>query len=236
MVKFLEWLARIFIGTLPEKVRVTDTEKSTSEPQPSIQVVGPVVRGESSYPWYMTQAVKKLLEAIRVHEAGKAGYNADFRNNNKWDLQKYTLDEVIVLSRSQVTKGEPSSAIGGYQFLTKTLVSLKSSLGLRGNERFTPEFQDDLAVALLIRRGLMAYIHDKLSAERFCNKLAMEWASLPVVTDIQGSRRYIKSGQSYYAGDGLNKAFHKPERIMALVKAIKPELEQAEKLNARTTS
>jgi muramidase (phage lysozyme) len=184
----------------------------------------------------MTHGVVKLLEAIRLHEAGKAGYNADFRNNNKWDLQKYTLDEVIALSRSQVTKGEPSSAIGGYQFLTKTLISLKTSLGLKGGERFTTDFQDDLAFALMIRRGLWAYIHDKLTAERFCNKLAMEWASLPVVTDMQGSRRYIRRGQSYYAGDGLNKAFHKPERIMALVKAIKPELVEAEKLNARTTS
>ncbi len=34
----------------------------------------------------------------------------------------------------------------------------------------------------------------------------MEWASLPVLADSQGDRQRIRRGQSYYAGDGLNRA------------------------------
>lgn len=171
-------------------------------------------------PWYMTPAMRELLRLIRLHESGKAGYNADLYNDDKWTLTDKTFDEFRTLGRSQVTTGgktgrkEPSSALGGYQFLTATLDSLKSDLKLSGKEIMTPEFQDDLAVALMNRRGHLKYLRGEMSAETFCNELAKEWASLPMVT---GS----KKGKSYYAGDGLNAAFHKPETILAAVKALR---------------
>lgn len=177
--------------------------------------------------WYMTAAMRDLLRLIRLHESGKAGYNADLYNDDKWTLTNKTFDEFRALGRSQVTTGgarggkEPSSALGGYQFLTATLDSLKKDLKLTGKEIMTPEFQDDLAVALMNRRGYMKYHRGEMSAEAFCNELAKEWASLPVVTRIRGSKRYVNPGETYYAGDGLNKAFHKPETILAAVKALK---------------
>jgi len=171
-------------------------------------------------PWYMTPAMRDLLRLIRLHESGKAGYNADLYNDDKWTLTNKTFDEFRALGRSQVTTGgarggkEPSSALGGYQFLTATLDSLKRDLNLTGKEIMTPGFQDDLAVALMNRRGYMKYLRGEISAETFANELAKEWASLPVVTGP-------KKGKSYYAGDGLNAAFHKPETILAAVRAVK---------------
>lgn len=171
-------------------------------------------------PWYMTPAMVELLRLIRLHEGGKAGYNADFRQDDKWTLTDKTFDEVRALGRSQVTTGgrtggkEPSSAIGGYQFLTTTLDSLRSSLGLTGKEIMTPAFQDDLAIALMTRRGRAKYMAGQITAEAFANELAKEWASLPVVSGP-------KKGRSYYDGDGLNKSFHKPETILAAVRALK---------------
>lgn len=177
--------------------------------------------------WYMTPAMVKLLALIRLHESGKAGYNADLYNDDKWTLTNKTFDEFRALGRSQVTTGgargskEPSSALGGYQFLTATLDSLRKDLGLSGKEVMTEAFQDDLAVALMNRRGHLKYLRGEMGPEAFANELAKEWASLPVVTKIKGSHRYVTPGQSYYAGDGLNKAFHKPETILAAVKALR---------------
>lgn len=169
-----------------------------------------------------TPAMAELLRLIRLHEGGKAGYNADLYNDDKWMLTNKTFDEFRALGRSQVTTGgarggkEPSSALGGYQFLTATLDGLKKNLKLTGKEIMTPEFQDELAIALMRGRGLDGYLAGKITAEAFANNLAKEWASLPMVTGP-------KKGRSYYSGDGLNKSFHKPETILAAVRALKNE-------------
>ena len=101
--------------------------------------------------------------------------------------------------------------------MSYTLDSLKKSLSLKGNEIFNVAFQDDLAVALMIRRGYMDYMRGNITATAFANNLAKEWASMPVVTPMQGAHRWLKAGQSYYAGDGLNKSLVSVE---ALVDAI----------------
>lgn len=170
---------------------------------------------------YMTPATVKLLRIIREREAGKAGYNADYRQDDRWTLTNKTFDQVRNLGRSQVLQGEPSSAIGGYQFITKTLDGLRRDLGLTGKEIFNEAFQDDLAYHLMVGRGLNSFLRGEITAGTFCNNLAKEWASLPVVTATTGATRRVLPGQSYYAGDGLNRAFHKPETILAAVKALR---------------
>jgi hypothetical protein len=175
----------------------------------------------------MTPAMIRLLALIRSVEAGKAGYNSDFGQDDKWDLVHATFDQVRAWSKSQTTTGgrvggkEPSSAIGAYQFMSYTLDSLKSSLKLTGKETFDVAFQDDLAVALMIRRGYMKYMRGEITSDQFCNNLAMEWASLPVVNTIRGAHRTVTSGQSYYAGDGLNKALVSVEAIETAVQDLR---------------
>src|SRR5690606_22390784 len=92
---------------------------------------------------------------------------------------------------------------------------------LSGKEIFNETLQDDLAVALMIRRGYLRYLRNEITAVTFANNLAKEWASLPVVIDMQGSSRKVKKGQSYYAGDGLNKALHDPDKVLAKVMALR---------------
>lgn len=224
MRSLLEWLLSFFL--LPGAYKAPDVQReaAAAPPKPEVKVVEPVIGVEGTRRWYWTPAMAELARLIRLHESGKAGYNADFRNDDKWILKDRTFDAVRVLSRKQVEQGEPSSAIGAYQFLTKTLDSLKESLNLKGSELFTNQFQDDLAVALMIRRGLMKFLREEMSLQTFCNQLAMEWASLPVVTNMKGGSRQVKAGQSYYAGDGLNKAFHKPETILQAVSMMGTEL------------
>ena len=212
-IAFIKWLFGI-------KTIVPDTVKVPSTPAPQIEVVSPVIATTAKRP-YMTTPMVKLLSLIRLHESGSAGYNADYANNNHWKLTDKTFDQVRTLARSQVTHGEKSSAIAAYQFLTTTLDSLKVSLKLKGTEVFDEVFQDDLAVALMIRRGYTTYMSGAITAEVFCNRLAMEWASLPVVTPVKGAHRQLKAGQSYYAGDGLNAALHKPAVILNAVRALR---------------
>jgi muramidase (phage lysozyme) len=199
--------------------------------KPDIKVVSPNIGqpNETAKRWYMAAPVVKLLAAIREHESGKtaAAYNVDYGGDDRWTLIDKTFNKVRELGRSQVTGGgarggkEPSSAIGAYQFLTATLDSLKASLGLSGTEIFDAELQDDLAVALMIRRGFLDYLAGEMDAETFCNNLAKEWASLPVVKGTQGQKRWVSAGQSYYSGDGLNKAFHSPDKIQVLVREMR---------------
>jgi hypothetical protein len=69
-------------------------------------------------------------------------------------------------------------------------------------------------VQLLNRRGLKRYLAGAISAEKFANALAREWASLPVVTGPN-------AGRSFYAGDGLNKSHVSVDAFMAAVRAVK---------------
>lgn len=171
--------------------------------------------------WYMTPPIKALLNAIGSVEAGSGGYNADYRNDDHWILTNKDFDHVRELGRSQVTSGEGSSAIGRYQFLTRTLDGLKRNLGLTGDEIFDEDLQDDLAYHLMVGRGLNKYLSGRMSTSQFCNNLAKEWASLPVVVGIKGARLPVKRGQSYYAAVAGNRALVSAEKFETLVEAIR---------------
>jgi len=165
----------------------------------------------------ITPEIEKLLSAIRKHEAPK-GYGQVYSGakgvGKNADVSKMTLDGVLNLQTTMLDKGSASTACGGYQFLRKTLKATIAEMGLKGSEVWTPELQDRMAVYLMQKRGLGEYLDGTLSAEGFANNLAKEWASLPVVSGP-------KKGRSFYAGDGLNKSFHEPSAIMALVSAVK---------------
>lgn len=165
----------------------------------------------------ITPEIEKLLSAIRKHEAPK-GYGQVYSGakgvGKNADVSKMTLDGVLNFQTTMLDKGSASTACGGYQFLRKTLKATIAEMGLKGSEVWTPELQDRMAVYLMQKRGLGEYLDGTLSAEGFANNLAKEWASLPVVSGP-------KKGRSFYAGDGLNKSFHEPSAIMALVSAVK---------------
>ncbi|MDE2102807.1 MAG: hypothetical protein KGL39_36520 [Patescibacteria group bacterium] len=219
----LAWLMWLLWGKSTAKPIVPDPIKVQSTPDTTTHVVSDAIGTNANIPRsYLTPAVVSLLTYIRQGESGRGGYNADFGNNQTWDLVHATFDQVRAWSLSQVTSyHELSSAIGAYQFITPTLDSLKQSLKLTGREIFDVAFQDDLAYALMVRRGINSYYGGTLTAEGFCNNLAKEWASLPVVTTIQGAHRLVTPGQSYYAGDGINKSGHSPSSFLQLVKDLK---------------
>ena len=169
-------------------------------------------------------ALKALLDVIRKHEAPK-GYGQIYGGAKgvpkDTDVSKMTLNGVLAFQRRMLDGKSASTACGGYQFLRKTLMATIAQMGLKGSELWDADLQDRMAVHLMNNRGLGKYMTGQISRDTFCNNLAKEWASLPVVTAIKGASRMLVPGQSYYAGDGLNKAFHKPVVILALVEALK---------------
>lgn len=172
----------------------------------------------------MTSALKALLDAIGSHEAPR-GYGQIYGGARgvpmDTDVSKLTLDGVLNFQERMLDGGSASTACGRYQFLRKTLLATIGQMGLTGHELWSPDLQDRMAIHLMKGRGLEIYLAGHMSREAFANNLAMEWASLPVVTRIKGAHRIVDPGETYYAGDKLNRAFHKPEAVLALLDALK---------------
>lgn len=187
----------------------------------------------------ITPALKNLLDAIGSKEAPK-GYGQIYGGAKGvprgTDVSTMKLRDVRLLQETMLTKGSDSTACGRYQFIRKTLNATMTELALSGEEVWTPELQDRMAIHLLHKRGLKKYLAGTISRETFANNLAMEWASLPVVTAIEGAHRKLIPGQSYYAGDGLNKSHHQPAAILALVVALRAPQAEASPPSSRAPS
>lgn len=167
-----------------------------------------------------------LLDFIAIPEVGTAGpegYGVIYGNKQgrlPKPLTEMTLDEVQA-AQGAWSKNHGSSAAGRYQFMRATLKDLISQLGLRGSQTFSADLQDRLGYELLKRRGYLQFAAGTKPLRQFGNDLAKEWASLPVLTDIQGQKRAVIRGETYYAGDGINKVQTTPEKVEdVLAKAL----------------
>lgn len=168
----------------------------------------------------------KLLEFISKTETGRGddtAYNTVYgRNERKLTkrIMSMTVDELLE-NQAGFTSAFGSSAAGAFQIMRATLAGLKSELRLRGNQVFDADLQDRLGYHLLKRRGYDAWAAGKISDDTFATNLAKEWASFPVLRPQQGAHAFLARGQSYYAGDRLNKALVAPERVEALLAGVK---------------
>lgn len=164
-------------------------------------------------------AAALMLDFIAGFEAPK-GYDTVYANKMAQmpkPLTTMTLDAVIA-DGPRRTKLFGSSACGRYQFMTATLQDLRKTLVLMGTDLFTPDLQDRLAMQLLKRRGYDKFMAGKMTLTVFGLAIAQEWASFPVLAPCKGASRQLVRGQSYYAGDGLNKALVKPEAVEAMLR------------------
>jgi hypothetical protein len=116
-----------------------------------------------------------------------------------------------------------SSAAGAPQLMRATLATLIAdpSLRLSPSQKLDGNLQDRLGYHLLKRHGYEAFMAGRLSRTEFGKRLAQEWASFPVLTACQGQKRTVQRGQSYYAGDGLNKALARPEDVEAILDRVR---------------
>ncbi|MNH58463.1 hypothetical protein D3C73_102630 [compost metagenome] len=156
-----------------------------------------------------------LLDTIARVES-KNNYNAYFSRPNNTSIQftSMTVKEVSVWQKQFVEQGNPSSAVGRYQFINSTLQGLIRELKIDENAKFDETLQDRLAIRLLERRGIREYVNNKLSREAFAHNLSKEWAALPKAIGENPD-------QSYYAGDGLNKAQLSLEEIYSSIATVR---------------
>lgn len=166
---------------------------------------------------------KALLDFIGAHES-RNNYNAYFRhadNTNNPQFTTKTISDVLEWQRGFLNSGSRSSAVGKYQFLRGTLLDLVKGGHAARSDTFNDVIQDKLAIALLERRKLGKFLAGSMSAVEFGVHLAKEWASLPVPRDVKRGNRTVKAGQSYYAGDGLNKALVAVPAFLAAIETIR---------------
>lgn len=168
-----------------------------------------------------------LLDLISSIEAPQ-GYETIYGNNQgklKRPITQMTLDQVEA-AQPTWTKRFGSSACGAYQFMKNTLDApgtlrdIEGEMGLTGEELFDPELQDLMGYHLLKRRGFLKFMAGAMSIETFALNLAKEWASFPVLKRVKGAHRTVNRGQSFYAGDNVNKALVKPEKVEAILARV----------------
>ena len=152
-----------------------------------------------------------LMDLIGGKESSN-DYNVAY-GGTKDKFTDMTVDEILDWQKNYVKQGSPSSAVGRYQIITKTLKDLKKNLGLKGDEKFDEDLQDRMFMSLLERRGYGDWTQGNLTDEQFADQLAKEWASLPVMA----------TGRSYYDKDGLNKALISPEAVLQALSVNRPE-------------
>lgn len=73
----------------------------------------------------------------------------------------------------------------------------------------------------LLRRGYDLFISGQIDRTEFGKRLAQEWTSFPVLSAVKGASRDLRRGQSYYAGDGLNKVLVSPEKVESVLDQVK---------------
>lgn len=163
--------------------------------------------------------MKRLLDYIAKYES-RGNYNIVWGGIKRHHLPpkplvQMTIGEVLAWQDS-IDRFYMSEASGRYQIMEDTLRGLYGPAGLSTSALYNEKNQDHLAIHLLKRRGLDQYLSGQITAEKFANSLAREWASLPLVTGP-------KKGRSYYAGDGLNKAHADADEFLSIVRSIKGE-------------
>ena len=164
----------------------------------------------------------KLLDFIAKPESG-GDYNIVYggikiKDRPKKPLTQMTIGEVLDWQDS-IDRFYPSEASGKFQIMEDTLRGLYKEAGLSLKDLYNETNQRTLAIALLKRRGLDSFMSGKVTLVKFADNLSKEWASLPcTIKDRQG--RPAK-GQSYYAGDGLNRSHVSIQDFLNVVASLK---------------
>lgn len=182
----------------------------------------------------------KLLDFVGRLETGKSGPEGYgvivFFKQDKLPkpLTDYTIDELLAAQKVWA-KNWRGSAAGRYQIIRKTLMGLVEQLGIPGSAKFSPDLQDRLGFALLTNRGWQAFASGQVSAGAYAAQLAREWASIPVLSDMQGANRKVSRGESYYAGDGVNKSQAKADELEAVLASIRKPVESEKPIPPKPT-
>jgi hypothetical protein len=167
-----------------------------------------------------------VLDAIKSAEMGRGGYESMYPSTSLPGATNMTLQEVA--SRA-------TGAVGAYQFLDP--VGQGRLAGLKPTDKFSPANQDKMAIALITKKRGVTLNMIKTNPDEAMIRLGMEWAGLPMPKRMQGHKRVVEAGQSYYAGDGRNKAHVSVKQMRSVfAKMGAPTVQQQSQRSADTTA
>jgi len=141
-------------------------------------------------------------------------------------VSQMTVSEVMSYQKGLLAKGYRSTAVGALQVISGTLKEWYHRAGIGETVLFNGAAQVALFITLLFdKRGGRKFLEGG-SVDEFMLELAKEWASFPVPLNMPGHHRQVAAGESYYAGDGMNKAAAIPLdslRKLALALRVNPD-------------
>lgn len=128
-------------------------------------------------------------------------------------LTEMSVGEVLEWGETRI-KEKKGTAAGKYQIINATLEGLVKQGAVSKTEMFTPETQEKLFTSLLPQQAIN-YISGKTSGKESEDEailaISKVWAAVPIPYDVPS--RGLKAGQSYYAGDKVNKALMSVDTI-----------------------
>ena len=224
----------------PTSVLLREGESSfVTNPKPSDPLLSFISSGEGGY------GAANNGTSSRLKKKGKlfSVYDSYYSDENSKPLQNMTVREILNsqtgntgLSLQQLKdymKGNtnkkggytaPSKeldnreffAVGAYQIIPTTMMAAVNSMGLTGEETFTPQLQDKIAKDFLSSKKrplLNNYLvgTGSVSLEQAMDDIAKEWASLPT-----------SSGGSHYPGQ---RSAHTIEEAKEILKNSKAKYE-----------
>ena len=151
----------------------------------------------STAAYAITPQRRALLNTIRYAEGtwkqGQAGYRTLYGGGRFQSLERHP--EIVVVKRYT------SAAAGAYQFLPTTWSEAASKLQLAS---FDPESQDQAALYLVDRRGVLQHIDQQGLTREAMAVLAREWASFPNLAGRSAYGQPVKRAdelQSFYSNN-----------------------------------
>ena len=145
----------------------------------------------------ITPQRRALLNTIRYAEGtwkqGQEGYRTLYGGGRFSSLERHP--EIVVVKRYT------SAAAGAYQFLPGTWSEAARKLQL---ESFDPRSQDQAALYLVDRRGMLAHVDQQGLTREAMAVLAREWASFPTLAGRSAYGQPVKRAdelQRFYSGN-----------------------------------
>lgn len=171
-----------YIPRVPKVPSMFDNRSTTPEISP---VKGFSSSYEESYQYVINPCRERILRVISYSEGT---YFRSLNTNGVFDRIEYDLmfggKRFFSFSdhpRQLVSKwGYTSDAAGAYQFLSTTWDSLADELNLPD---FSPESQDQAAIHLINKAGVLDEVDKCIFNRRITDALAKTWAGLPYVND-----------------------------------------------------
>ncbi|WP_277559423.1 hypothetical protein [Acinetobacter beijerinckii] len=119
----------------------------------------------------------------------------DFQSQEVSNLTNMTIDEILKANEKPFGDSNRINAAGKYQIIASTLKNVKKSMGLTGNEKFTPELQDKMFMHLLPQSAKNYVEGKKVNKDRAIADISSVWSSVA----------NPKTGKTSHQ-DGINKA------------------------------